>query len=69
MASAAALSWLEGVKSNAASHTVPDNETIVNEVNRGQVAFGVINEYYWYRLKAEIGAVGDALADHLLRPA
>ena len=25
-------------------------------MNRGQVAFGVINEYYWYRLKAEIGA-------------
>jgi iron(III) transport system substrate-binding protein len=53
---AAALSWLEGVKSNAASHIVPDNETIANEVNRGQVAFGIINEYYWYRLQAEIGA-------------
>src|SRR5271154_737633 len=53
---AATLSWLEGVKSNAASHLVPDNETITNEVNRGQVAFGVINEYYWYRLQAEIGA-------------
>ena len=53
---AAALSWLEGIKSNAASHTVPDNETLVDEVNRGQVAFGVINEYYWYRLEAEVGA-------------
>jgi iron(III) transport system substrate-binding protein len=53
---AAALSWLEGIKSNAASHSVPDNETLVNDVNRGQVAFGLINEYYWYRLKAEIGA-------------
>ena len=53
---AAALAWLEKVKSNAASHTVPDNETLVSEVNRGQVAFGVLNEYYWYRLKAEIGA-------------
>ena len=53
---AAALTWLEGIKSNAASHIVPDNETIVDEVNRGQVAFGVINEYYWYRLQAEIGA-------------
>ena len=39
-----------------ASHTFPDNETLVSDVNRGQVAFGVINEYYWYRLKAEIGA-------------
>ena len=53
---AAALSWLDGVKSNAASHLVPDNETITDEVNRGQVAFGVINQYYWYRLQAEIGA-------------
>jgi iron(III) transport system substrate-binding protein len=53
---AAALSWLEKVKSNGASHTFPDNETLVSEVNRGQVAFGIINEYYWYRLKAEIGA-------------
>jgi iron(III) transport system substrate-binding protein len=53
---AATLSWLNGVKSNAASHIVPDNETITDEVNRGQVAFGVINQYYWYRLRAEIGA-------------
>jgi iron(III) transport system substrate-binding protein len=53
---AAALSWLDGVKSNAASHMVPGNETITDEVNRGLVAFGVINQYYWYRLEAEIGA-------------
>src|SRR5580704_8560146 len=53
---AAALSWLNGMKSNAASHLVQDNETLVNDVNRGQVAFGLINEYYWYRLRAEIGA-------------
>jgi len=52
---AAALAWLEKIKANAASHTVPDNETLVDEVNRGQAAFGVINEYYWYRLQAEIG--------------
>jgi iron(III) transport system substrate-binding protein len=53
---AAALRWLDGIKANAAGHIVPDNETIADEVNRGQVAFGVINQYYWYRLKAEIGA-------------
>ena len=53
---AAALRWLQGIKSNAASHIVPDNETIADEVNRGQVAFGVINQYYWYRLQAEVGA-------------
>jgi iron(III) transport system substrate-binding protein len=53
---AAALKWLEGIKANAGSHIYPDNETISSEVNRGAVAFGVINQYYWYRMKAELGA-------------
>ena len=53
---AAALTWLEGLKTNAGSHVYPDNETIADEVNRGEVAFGVVNQYYWYRLAAEIGA-------------
>jgi iron(III) transport system substrate-binding protein len=51
-----ASSWLEGIKTNGSSHTYPDNETIADEVNRGAVAFGVLNQYYWYRLKAELGA-------------
>jgi iron(III) transport system substrate-binding protein len=51
-----AQSWLQGIKSNAGSHVYPDNETIADEVNRGQVAFGVVNQYYWYRLQAEVGA-------------
>jgi iron(III) transport system substrate-binding protein len=53
---AAALKWLEAIKNNAGSHIYPDNETITSEVNSGAVAFGVINQYYWYRLRAEIGA-------------
>jgi iron(III) transport system substrate-binding protein len=53
---AAALKWLEEIKANTASHVYPDNETIASEVNRGAVAFGVINQYYWYRMKAELGA-------------
>ncbi|MCU1362664.1 MAG: hypothetical protein JWM55_492 [Acidimicrobiaceae bacterium] len=52
----AALSWLNAIKSNADSHVYPDNETVTNEVNRGVVAFGVIDQYYWYRMRAEIGA-------------
>ncbi|HEY2508032.1 MAG TPA: extracellular solute-binding protein [Streptosporangiaceae bacterium] len=51
----ATLSWLTAVKTNAAGHVYPDNETIVDEVNRGAVAFGVVNQYYWYRMRAEIG--------------
>jgi iron(III) transport system substrate-binding protein len=54
--SKAALSWLDGLKSNAGSHQYPDNETVVDEVNRGQVALAIVNQYYWYRMRAEIGA-------------
>lgn len=53
---AATLAWLQGIKSNAGSRVFPDNETIAEQVNRGEVAFGVVNQYYWYRLRAEIGA-------------
>ena len=52
----AALTWLNGIKTNAGTHVYPDNETIADEVNRGAVAFGVVNQYYWYRMKAELGA-------------
>jgi iron(III) transport system substrate-binding protein len=52
---ARATAWLKGIKANSGSHTYPDNETITDEVNRGAVAFGVINQYYWYRLGSEIG--------------
>ena len=52
----ATLRWLDGIKANAAGHVVPDNETIADEVNRGTVAFGVVNQYYWYRMRAEVGA-------------
>jgi iron(III) transport system substrate-binding protein len=52
---ARAISWLDGIKANAGSHVYPDNETIADEVNRGAVAFGVVNQYYWYRMGAELG--------------
>jgi len=50
------LKWLSGIKSNAGSHVYPNSETIANDVNRGVVAFGVVNQYYWYRMRAQIGA-------------
>jgi iron(III) transport system substrate-binding protein len=54
------LQWLKGLKANSGdSHTFPDNETIADEVNRGQVGFGLVNQYYWYRLNAEVGASND----------
>jgi iron(III) transport system substrate-binding protein len=52
--SAAAEAWLDGLKRNAA--TYQDDESVVAAVNRGNVAVGVINQYYWYRLRLELGA-------------
>jgi iron(III) transport system substrate-binding protein len=52
----ATLTWLRKIAANAAGHIYPDNETIADEVNRGAAAFGVVNQYYWYRMRAEIGA-------------
>ncbi|HEY1916014.1 MAG TPA: extracellular solute-binding protein [Streptosporangiaceae bacterium] len=51
----AAVTWLDGIKANAGGHVYPDNETIADEVNRGAAAFGVVNQYYWYRMRAELG--------------
>jgi iron(III) transport system substrate-binding protein len=52
----ATLRWLRAIYANASGHVYPDNETIADEVNRGAVAFGVVNQYYWYRMRAEVGA-------------
>jgi iron(III) transport system substrate-binding protein len=51
---AVARSWLAGLERNA--RVYQDEEAIVAAVNRGDVATGVINQYYWYRLQLELGA-------------
>jgi iron(III) transport system substrate-binding protein len=51
---AAATSWLAGLKRNA--QTYQDEESVVAAVNRGDVACGIVNQYYWYRLQLEQGA-------------
>jgi iron(III) transport system substrate-binding protein len=53
---AAALRWLEGLKANAGSHIYPNNETTTDQINRGQAALGLIDQYYWYRQRAQVGA-------------
>lgn len=50
---AATLAWLKGLKNNA--QIFDDDEGVVAAVNRGAVATGIINNYYWARLHAEIG--------------
>jgi iron(III) transport system substrate-binding protein len=52
----AALNWLNALKANAGSHNYPDNETVTSEVNSGQVPLGIVNQYYWYRERAQVGA-------------
>jgi iron(III) transport system substrate-binding protein len=48
-----AQQWLAGLKRNAQIYQ--DDEGVVAAVNRGDVATGVINQYYWYRLQLEVG--------------
>jgi iron(III) transport system substrate-binding protein len=62
----AAEKWLAGVKAN--SKIYPDNETVVTQVNNGQSAIGLINHYYWYRLRDEVGQSGLHSALHFYAP-
>jgi iron(III) transport system substrate-binding protein len=52
---AAALAWLKGLKANAGTSVYPDNETVMAKVNSGQVQIALINNYYWYRLRLQLG--------------
>ncbi|HKO28330.1 MAG TPA: extracellular solute-binding protein [Solirubrobacteraceae bacterium] len=52
----AAAKWLAGLKHNAQIYQ--DEEAVVAAVNRGDVAAGLINQYYWYRLQLELGQGG-----------
>jgi iron(III) transport system substrate-binding protein len=49
------ITWLDGVKANGEAHNYSSNEKVVSEVNSGSVAFALIDQYYWYRLRAQIG--------------
>lgn len=50
---AGALEWLKGLKKN--SQIFDDDEGVVAAVNRGGVATGVVNNYYWARLHVQLG--------------
>ena len=51
---AAAITWLKALEKYGT--TYDDNESLVAAVNRGDVAVGLIDHYYWYRLRDELGA-------------
>jgi iron(III) transport system substrate-binding protein len=53
----AALNWLNSIKSNAGSNDhAADNETLVSDISKGLAGMGLINHYYFYRLRDEMGA-------------
>ncbi len=48
--------WLKGLDVNSGGNVhIEDNETLTADVNAGDIAIGVINQYYYYRLMSEIG--------------
>ena len=63
----ATVQWLKGLKAN--SDIYPDNESVTAAVNDGQSAVGLINHYYWYRLRDENGADKMHSALHYYAPA
>jgi iron(III) transport system substrate-binding protein len=56
-----AQAWAEGLAKNA--KTYQGNTAILNDVEAGNLAAGIINHYYWFRLAAENGA--DAMRSKL----
>ncbi len=66
---AAALAWLKGIKANAGGEIYADNETLTSKINSGQVEIGLINHYYWYRLREQVGAAAMHSALHYFAPA
>jgi iron(III) transport system substrate-binding protein len=51
---AAAKTWLDGLKANAKVYE--DNEALIAAVDKGEVQGGIVDHYYWYRLRDEVGA-------------
>lgn len=49
----AALEWLQGIKRNADLYQ--HSSGLVNAVNNGDVAIGISNSYYYYRLREQVG--------------
>ncbi|GAA3979976.1 iron ABC transporter substrate-binding protein [Actinomadura viridis] len=61
----ATRAWLKGMKANGVK-AFDDNLALLDGVNNGQVALGLINHYYWYEKVAEKGADKIAAKLHYL---
>ncbi|MBS2532169.1 extracellular solute-binding protein [Catenulispora sp. NF23] len=50
----ATKTWLRGLKANGKVYD--SNEDLIAAINKGEVAGGVVDHYYWYRMRDEVGA-------------
>ena len=50
----AAKAWLEGLKANGKVYE--DNEALIVAIDQGEVQGGLVDHYYWYRMRDEVGA-------------
>ncbi len=64
--SEAAAAWLTALKDNA--RVYDSNELLIRAVNRGEIAMGLVDHYYWYRMRDEVGDGGVHSALHYFPP-
>lgn len=50
----AASLWLSGLRANG--KVFDSNETLIAAIDKGEVQGGIVDHYYWYRLRDEVGA-------------
>ena len=62
------VSWLKSIAANGAAHNYPNNETLVSKVNSGEAWLGIVNHYYWFRLRQVLGNRAMHSALHYLAP-
>lgn len=63
---AAVASWLKAMKTNAKLYD--GNVAIVQAVNRGEISAGLIDHYYYYRTRDELGAKATIARLHYFAP-
>lgn len=58
----ATTAWLEGLKANAGTRSFADNEELLRRMGLGEVAVATVDQYYWYRYRADGGSKDVAMA-------
>lgn len=63
----AARQWLVDMQANGADGSYESNSDVLEAVNNGDIAMGLINHYYWARSLPEVGGA-DAMTAQLIFP-